>query len=277
MRTERRFNRPEDPYPWEYRLVFENIDATAPLDKPVEGTVFVTIHGEPNYPVELRLEDEPVRGNADYVTSTVDSISVQGADDYPQPLHIKVGPGQGRGAKFISMATADYDSDADIDSKEDPEVTKHHLSIPPAETVRLTHKLGGGKRTNQALNELHDYYDGDGHRAVERFAEELKSLVGFETRVDILNYLMQEQPISRDSAAAVNSVAKQLTKPAYQNRIQSPADLHRFIEIVDTRPHFGNINLEAVLEEVRNRTTPKEREAICDRLGVADLGQLAET
>lgn len=271
METRRTQFRRDNGYECRISLDFRDIDSEDGIEYPVPGELRLTLGGGVPHPVELGIDDiEDENGNAEYVEFESRAQTVNGKTEYPVVFPFTTHPSSGKGGKWYFYKTADWTPDPNIEPYENPEFVKHHVAIPSAQKIRLIHHILNGEAGEDTISDLMELYDQRRTQAASEFSDNIKGHVGFESRTEIQNFLMQYSRFHRSHSDAVNKVAKQLVKEEYRHRVRSIEDLENMVETVNNAEHFPDITTEEVFQKVVGRSNERELREIADHLDLDD-------
>lgn len=253
-------------------MEFTDIDTNRDLQKPVEGTLKITLGKNIPHSVYIGIKDEEDDRNASYVEFKRRSQTVEKPNKYPVIFHFTTYPSRKKGGKLYFYRTADWEPDSDLSAKQDSEYVEHHTpGIPSAQRIRLIHRILEGEAGDETMYELMDFYDKGRTDASSRFSDDIKQYVGFKSRAKIQDFLSGHSGFSRSHSEIVNKLTKQLKKKKYRHRATSLEDVEIMVATVNELENFPSTTVEEVFERlVEQVENPEKLNEIANHLGMDD-------
>jgi hypothetical protein len=271
METQRDQLRIDNGYKCRLSLVFTDIDPNKSIDTPAEGELKATLGDSIPHPVEIGIENiSDEAGNASYVEFEKRTKTIDNPNRYPAVFSFITNSSSGKGGKWYYYKTADWTPNSDIETYEDAEFVKHHVAIPSSQKIRLIHRILNGNAKEDTITDIIELYNKNKKKAVSEFSDDIKGHVGFESRAEIQNFLIEYTEFHRSHSNAVNKVAKQLVKKELRHRVQSIEDVQIMVEKINSLENFPNITTEDVFKRVIKRSDKPELEEIANHLDLED-------
>lgn len=269
-----------DEYAYSMMLTFEDLQTNIEFEVPVQGVIRVNLSEEFPFPVTVDIKQDIIAGeNKDASYVEFDRLNQTVADSGESPVEFSfitkpAPPSERHGGKIYSFKTSEYEPEADIVPKQDPNIIEHHIGIPSSQRVRLIASVAKAIFREEAQSsdifKMMDVYDADRTTAVEKFYKDIKKYGSFETEIKVMGFLMDTGDIYRDSPAIIDKVAKQATKKRLRRQLQSADDIRQFVSIINSEDNLPDITVEEVFDEIYERVDgdKKELEQIAEALDV---------
>jgi hypothetical protein len=271
MKTQRSQVRIDNGYECRISLEFMDIHPDEGIEKPVEGELKIRLGEGIPHPVEIGIDDIDVEaGDADYVEFETRRISVHNRHDYPVVFRFIANPSFGKGGKWYFYKTANWAPNPDIEPYENKEFVKHHVAIPSAQKIRLSHRILNDKAGAATITDLTELYDKRTTEAVSEFSDDIKGHVGFSARAKIQNFLVGNSNFHRSHSDVINKVAKQLVEDEYRHRVHSLEEVEDMVDRINGLENFPAITVEEVFKRVIERSDEQALNEIAGHLDLDD-------
>lgn len=256
-------------------LVFSGINPDAAIIEPVSGTIELRLSEDIPHPVEVGIKDLEGDDDAEYAEFSRRTVTVDNPDGYPVLFRFNTGSATNRGAKWYYYQTAEWNSESNLTLEENPEFVRHHIAIPPAQIIRLCHRILSENAGETTIDELIAYYDNNPQRVFWDFSRHIKRYVGFDSRMEIIDFLVGQMNVRRSHSDMVNTVAKYIVREENRRLMNSEEDIEKLAEVVNSQNNLPDIETKEVVKEVVNRVeSESELKEIADDIGVEDWSRL---
>jgi hypothetical protein len=273
----RKLVRDSDKYTSTVQLEFPNLNTDLEIASPVKGYLSIELEDTAPHPVDFEIRDEEGSANASYVDFETREWRVSDSDVYPIKIGFVTNPASSRGSKWYAFKTANWNNTDKVERPENPEFVKHHLpSIPSAQKIRLIYRMISDQEYSESFDKLSRVYADDVTERARSFSDDLKCL-GFREKVEIQNFLLGIDGISRNKQDTINKIANQITEDEFQHRWDSLDDIDEMIKYVNKQPNFPDITTHDVFTKVVDRVDEKqELDRIKKQLKIDDWSSVIE-